>query len=80
MSSCSVTVFAALENPRQPFSGPKKKTFLFDSQLYLGLPKLESLVGVLRYFNNDNITFGAMGLYLIHMKVFLHFSNLQANN
>ncbi len=77
--SATLSAIAVLENPRVD----KAKTLLFDAHLFFyddpeTGPGHEALV-LLRYFNNEDRTFGEVGKYFVHANVsnsiFLHSSN-----
>ncbi|EPQ61093.1 hypothetical protein GLOTRDRAFT_113548 [Gloeophyllum trabeum ATCC 11539] len=69
MSCASLTGVVALENARQvPGKG---KTLIFDAQFYLGEtsdtpPEPITMVGGLRYYNSNNLSFSQPGLYFVH--------------
>ena len=65
MPSASLYGLAALETPR--IIG-KTKTVVFDAQMYMG-PEQPPLTANFRYFNDQSLTFGDVGVYYIHAMV-----------
>jgi len=62
-----VSALAILANPRILFAS---KTIVLDVQIYLGPADQDLLIGSLRYFNSDNLSFDdGPHLYLIHATV-----------
>jgi hypothetical protein len=62
----SVAGLAILANPRGIFA----KTLVVDAQLYLGPTDQDFLIGSLRFFNCDNLTFDdGPNLYIINATV-----------
>ncbi|KAF8875713.1 hypothetical protein BD779DRAFT_1475969 [Infundibulicybe gibba] len=57
-SYASIEGIAVLENPRRLSN--TSKTFIFDAQFFLGSTQKPSLLGLLHYFNGDNLTFSPL--------------------
>lgn len=72
-SSATIVGLAALGNPQQA----EGKALLFDAQFYLGPGS--SMSGALRYFNNDDLEFSDVGIYVLCANVSV-FSIFLVNN
>jgi hypothetical protein len=59
-----------LENPRRSTELKRSRTIIFDAHLYLpGSESLDGNLALLRYYNDSEMAFGAIGSYFITANV-----------
>lgn len=59
----SIVGIAILSDPRNV---PQSKSTMFDAEIYIGSPGQPSILGALRYFNQEGRPWGGVGMYFIY--------------